>query len=56
MPDWLAAEEELLALKASAQPGAAQLVDAARQRLRLLGVPDAEIARVERDAQALRHG
>jgi Cu(I)/Ag(I) efflux system membrane fusion protein len=51
VPDWLAAEEELLALKASAQPGVASLVDAARQRLRLLGVPDAEIARVERDAK-----
>ena len=35
VPDWLAAEEELLALKASAQPGVAPLVDAARQRLRL---------------------
>jgi len=51
VPDWLAAEEELLALKASAQPGAAALVDAARQRLRLLGVPEAEIARIERDGK-----
>jgi len=49
VPDWLAAEEELLALRASAQPGAAALADAARQRLRLLGVPEAEIARIERD-------
>ena len=47
VPDWLAAEEELLVLKASRQPGASELVDAARQRLRLLGVPAAEIARVE---------
>ena len=51
VPEWLAAEEELLALKASAQPGAAALADAARQRLRLLGVPDAEIARFERDGK-----
>lgn len=51
VPDWLAAEEELLALKASAQPGAAALADAARQRLILLGVPGAEIARVEREAR-----
>lgn len=51
VPEWLAAQEELLALKASAQPGAAQLADAARQRLRLLGMPDAEIARVERDGK-----
>jgi Cu(I)/Ag(I) efflux system membrane fusion protein len=52
VPEWLAAEEELIALKASTQPGAAQLADAARNRLRLLGVPDAEIARVERDGKA----
>ncbi len=51
VPDWLAAEEELLVLKASAQPGAAALVDAARQRLSLLGVPDAEIARIEREGR-----
>ena len=51
VPDWLAAQEEWLALKASMQPGAAQLADAAKQRLRLLGMPDAEIARVERDGK-----
>jgi len=51
VPEWLAAQEELLALKASAQPGSAQLADAARQRLRLLGMPDAEIARVEREGR-----
>ncbi len=51
VPDWLAAQEELLALKASAQPGAAALADAARARLRLLGMPDAEIARIERDGK-----
>ena len=51
VPDWLAAQEEWLALKASPQPGAAQLADAARQRLRLLGMPDAEIARVEREGK-----
>src|SRR4029453_16521557 len=52
VPEWLAGEEELLALKRSAQPGTATLADAARQRLRLLGVPDAEIARVERDGKS----
>ncbi len=51
IPEWLAAQEELLTLKASAQPGAAQLADAARQRLRLSGMPDAEIARVESDGK-----
>ncbi len=51
VPEWLAAQEEWLALKASAQPGAAALADAAKQRLRLLGMPDAEIARVEREGK-----
>ena len=51
VPDWVAAQEELLALKQSQQPGAAALVDAARTRLRLLGMPDAEIARAEREGR-----
>ena len=51
VPEWLAAQEELLALKASAQPGAADLAESARQRLRLLGMPGAEIARIERDGK-----
>jgi len=51
VPEWLAAQEEWLALKGSAQPGVASLADAAKQRLRLLGMPDAEIARVERDGK-----
>ena len=53
VPEWLAAQEEWLALKASAQPGVASLADAAKQRLRLLGMPDAEIARVERDEETV---
>ena len=52
VPEWLAAQEELLALKASSQPDVARLVDAARHRLSLLGMPDAEIARIERDGKA----
>jgi len=51
VPEWLAAEEELLALKASPQPDVARLADAARRRLSLLGMPDAEIARIERDGK-----
>ena len=51
VPEWLAAQEELLALKASAQPGAADLAESARQRLRLLGMPPAEIARIEREGK-----
>jgi Cu(I)/Ag(I) efflux system membrane fusion protein len=49
--DWVAAQEELLALDRSTQPGAQQLADAARNRLRLLGMPDVEIARVEREGR-----
>ncbi|HEX9302781.1 MAG TPA: efflux RND transporter periplasmic adaptor subunit [Casimicrobiaceae bacterium] len=51
VPEWLSAQEEWLALKASAQPGAAALADAARQRLHLLGMPDAEIARIDREGK-----
>lgn len=52
VPEWVAAQEELLALRASRQPGAEALVDAARNRLRLLGMPDDEIARVEREGRS----
>jgi Cu(I)/Ag(I) efflux system membrane fusion protein len=52
VPDWVAAQEELIALKASTQPGAPALADAARHRLRLLGMPEAEIARAEREGKA----
>ena len=49
VPEWLAAEEELLALSSSTQPDAVRLADAARQRLSLLGVPASETARIERE-------
>ena len=52
VPEWVAAQEELLALRASRQPGSATLVDAARQRLRLLGMPDGEVERVEREGRS----
>jgi Cu(I)/Ag(I) efflux system membrane fusion protein len=51
VPDWVAGQEELLALNQSKQPGAAGLADAARNRLRLLGMPDAEIVRAEREGR-----
>lgn len=47
--DWVVAQEELLWLKRSSQPGADALADAARNRLRLLGMPEPEIARIERE-------
>jgi len=51
VPEWVTAQEEYLALRASAQPGLAALVEAARHRLKLLGMPEAEIARVEREGR-----
>jgi membrane fusion protein, copper/silver efflux system len=51
-PDWLAAQEEYLALKRSAQPGADQLAQAARERLLLLGVSEAQISAIEADGKA----
>ena len=46
VPEWLAAQEEYLAVKRIA-PGDAALVAAARQRMTLLGMSDAQIARVD---------
>ena len=51
VPEWVAAQEEWLALRGSRLRGGEALVDAARQRLRLLGMPDAEIDRVEREGK-----
>lgn len=48
VPEWAAAQEEFLALKAS---GDAALLAAARQRLRLSGMPTALIAQVERSGK-----
>lgn len=49
IPDWAAAQEEFLALKHSGDAG---LLAAARQRLRLLGMPAALIRQVERSGKA----
>ncbi|WIE47527.1 efflux RND transporter periplasmic adaptor subunit [Pseudomonas sp. GM17] len=48
VPEWAAAQEEFLALKASGDAG---LLAAARQRLRLSGMPAALIAQVERSGK-----
>ena len=47
VPDWVAAQEEYLSVKRIAA-GDAALIDAARQRMRLLGMSEAQIARVDR--------
>ena len=48
VPEWVAGQEELLALRRS---GEAQLTAAARQRLQLLGMPSSAIAEVERSGR-----
>jgi membrane fusion protein, copper/silver efflux system len=48
-PDWLGAQEEYLAVKKS---GSADLIGAARARLAHLGIPEAQIAALERDGRA----
>jgi Cu(I)/Ag(I) efflux system membrane fusion protein len=47
VPDWVAAQEEFLALKRAAPAAPADLIDAARQRMRQAGMGDAQIDRVE---------
>ena len=51
-PEWLAAQEEYLALKNSAQNGASDLAQAARARLSLLGITEAQIKRIEQSGRA----
>ncbi|MBD2839797.1 efflux RND transporter periplasmic adaptor subunit [Pseudomonas sp. JM0905a] len=49
IPEWAAAQEEFLALRRSGDPA---LLAAARQRLQLVGMPGALIARIERRGKA----
>jgi membrane fusion protein, copper/silver efflux system len=51
-PEWLAAQEEYLALRRSAQAGAGDLAQAARQRLSLLGIDEPQIRRIEQSGKA----
>ncbi len=51
VPDWLAPQEEYLALK---RAGDAELADAARQRMRALSIPEAVIAQLDRSGQPQR--
>ena len=46
VPDWVAAQEEYLSVKRIAS-GDTALIDAARHRMRLLGMSEAQIARVD---------
>ncbi len=47
VPDWVAAQEEYLSLRRMPGDGLASLVDAARQRMRLVGMDEAHIALVD---------
>ncbi len=47
VPDWVAAQEEFLAVRRMRGSGLDVLVDGARQRMRLAGMNDAQIALVE---------
>lgn len=51
VPEWAAAQEEFLFLLANAAGANAELIVASRQRLRLLGMSDADIESVERERQ-----
>ncbi len=51
-PEWLAAQEEYLALKRSAQTGVSDLAQAARQRLLLLGITEQQIRNIEQSGKA----
>jgi membrane fusion protein, copper/silver efflux system len=51
VPDWVAAQEEFLSLRRSTSNEMAPLIDAARQRMRLAGMVDAQIAQVEQSGR-----
>jgi len=52
VPDWLAPQEEYLALKRS---GDTSLAAAARQRMRALSIPDSMVANLDRTGRAQSH-
>ncbi len=47
VPDWVAAQEEFLAVKRVGAAGTDSLVDAARQRMRLAGMSDSQIRTID---------
>lgn len=52
VPDWVAPQEEYLALKRS---GNGELAAAARQRMRVMSIPDSLIAQADRSGRAQSH-
>ena len=55
VPEWIAAQEEYLALRHRQSGDLAALTDAARARMRQIGMNDAQIARVEESGTAQPH-
>jgi Cu(I)/Ag(I) efflux system membrane fusion protein len=55
LPDWIAAQEEFLAVRRMPGVDLAALVDASRQRMRQVGMNEAQIALVERQGQVQPH-
>ncbi|HDR9587612.1 TPA: efflux RND transporter periplasmic adaptor subunit [Burkholderia stabilis] len=53
VPDWLAPQEEYLALKRGGMDGS--LLDASRARMRVLSIPDGMIANLDRTGRAQTH-
>jgi Cu(I)/Ag(I) efflux system membrane fusion protein len=55
VPDWVAAQEEYLAIKTLKSPGAADLLEGARQRMRLAGMTDDLIRAFEAAGKVQSH-
>jgi membrane fusion protein, copper/silver efflux system len=55
VPDWVAAQEEYLAVKGLKSPGAADLLEGARQRMRLAGMTDELIRTFETGGKVQSH-
>jgi Cu(I)/Ag(I) efflux system membrane fusion protein len=51
-PDWVAAQEEYLAIRRMGGPATAELLDGARQRMRLAGMSDDQVRQVEAGGKA----
>lgn len=52
VPDWVAAQEEYLSVKRMQSAGLAELLEGARQRMRLAGMTDDQIQSIEKDGTA----
>jgi membrane fusion protein, copper/silver efflux system len=55
VPDWIAAQEEFLSVRRMQGTDLAPLVDGARQRMRQIGMSDAQIALVDRSGRTQPH-